>query len=130
MCKAGFQRTAIAAIVVLWLCAVEASSALADNTASCVAKMSSYVAELDRLLATQKTRIAPFDELIGKYFPFIDCDADPLLVETTRSRFFRGIQYNPRARYYVVRLASKDVEVIFSGLVGALWLGIKVVLGK
>ena len=94
-------------------------SALADNTPACIAKISAYVAELDQLLSTKIPRfrpheIGPYDELQRKYFPFGDCDGDPILIEATKSRFFRGIEYNPRPKDYIVRFSNGVVRTGFS----------------
>lgn len=113
MRKKMFDLTRWALTVAFCWSAIPATQVLADNTATCVARMSSYVTELDQLLA-QTTWLAPFENLNSRYFPFRDCDTDPLLVETTKSRFYRGITYYPRSKRYVVRFASKRLEVGFT----------------
>ena len=50
------------AATILLLCAVQAPIARADP-ASCIEKVSSYVAEVDQLLATEKNWITPFHDL-------------------------------------------------------------------
>jgi len=92
--------------------------ARADDTAACVAKMSEYVAELDRLLATEipwysSHKIGPYRKLNREHFPFADCDGDPLLIEASKSRFFQHIGYNPRAKYYIVDFSNEVVRVSF-----------------
>jgi hypothetical protein len=99
--------------VILWLCTSLASISRADP-ASCIAKVSSYVAELDLLLAKEKNWITPFHDLNKRYFEFRDCDTDALLEVVWRSRFFQQITYNPRAKEYLILLSSKDVEVGFA----------------
>ena len=98
---------------------VQIPIARADDTAACVAKMSEYVAELDQLLSTEipwfrSHKIGPYNELNRKHFPFADCDGDPLLIEASKSRFFRRIGYNPRAKYYVVDFSNEVVRVSFA----------------
>ena|SRR5262245_50340785 len=93
--------------------AIPTTRVLADNTDTCVARMSSYVIELDELFSFS-TWIEAFGKLNSRYFPFMDCDTDSLLVETTKSRFFRGITYYPRSKRYVVGFASKAIEVGFA----------------
>ncbi|MBR1152713.1 hypothetical protein [Bradyrhizobium sp. JYMT SZCCT0428] len=101
------------AAIAFVLCAMQVSMTRADP-ATCIDKVSSYVAEVDQLLATQKNWITPFDDLNKRYVEFQDCDADALLEVVWRSRFFQRITYNPRAKEYVIRLSSKDVEVGFA----------------
>jgi hypothetical protein len=104
---------AIWAATILVLCVVEAPTARADP-ASCIEKVSFYVAEVDQLLATEKNWITPFHDLNKRYFEFRDCEADALLEVVSRSRFFQQIAYNPRAKEYLILLSSKDVEVGFA----------------
>jgi hypothetical protein len=117
MCKKRFDLTA--AVIALCWCVTPTPSALADNTSACVARVSAYMSELDQLFSTQipwyrSHELRPYDELNRKYFPFDDCDGDPVLIEATKSRFFRGIDYNPRARSYLVEFSNKDVTTRFS----------------
>ena len=119
MRRKRFDLTRRAAVIVLCWCVTPAPGALADNTPACVAKVSAYVAELDQLLATKIPRfhphkIGPYDELQRKYFPFGDCDGDPILIEATKSRFFQGIEYNPRAKDYIVRFSNGVATTGFS----------------
>jgi hypothetical protein len=102
MCRKKFL-TRWATAIAFCLCVTAAPSALADNTPACVAKVSAYVAELDQLLSTKipwylPDNIGPYDELQRKYFPFGDCDGDPILIEATKSRFLQDIGYNPRSK--------------------------------
>src|SRR4051794_36992821 len=85
MCKKRFELMRRTAIIALCLYVTPAPSALADDTPACVAKVSAYVAELDQLLSTKMPwyvpdEIGPYDELNRKYFPFGDCDGDPILI--------------------------------------------------
>ncbi|MBR1152714.1 hypothetical protein [Bradyrhizobium sp. JYMT SZCCT0428] len=52
----------VRAATILLLCVVQAPIARADP-ASCIEKVSSYVAELDQLLAKERNWITPFDDL-------------------------------------------------------------------
>jgi len=104
---------AIWAAMGLLLCVVPASIARADP-ASCLEEVSSYVAEVDQLLATERKWITPFDDLNKRYFEFRDCDTDALLEVVWRSSFIQRITYNPRAKKYHILLSSKDVEVGFT----------------
>ncbi len=83
------------------------------DEASCLARVASYVTELDQLLATERNWITPYMNLNDKYALFEDCDTDALLVETSRSRLFQGITYNPRGKTHFVRFSRKDVVVGF-----------------
>ncbi|MBA2399326.1 MAG: hypothetical protein H0V72_11605 [Bradyrhizobium sp.] len=108
----GLSFTVWAATALL-LCVVQAPTTRADP-ASCLEKVSSYVAEVDQLLAKEKNWITPFHDLNKRYSEFRDCDTDALLEVVWRSRFFKQITYNPRAKQYIVELSSKDVEVGFA----------------
>jgi hypothetical protein len=77
--------------------AAQAPIARADP-ASCLEKVSSYVAELDPLLTKERNWITPFLDLNNRSFPFVDCDVDALLEVVWQSRFRRPITYNPRTR--------------------------------
>jgi hypothetical protein len=116
MCRKRLAR--LAAIIALCWCVTPTPSALADNTPACVAKVSAYVAELDQLLARKipwfhSDDIGPYDKLQRKYFPFGDCDGDPILIEATKSRFFQRIGYNPRSKDYIVRFSDGFVRIGF-----------------
>ena len=133
-----------AAAGALLLCMTHAPTARGD-CASCLARVSSYVAELDELLSNERNWITPYFDLNDRYFPFRDCDTDALFDEVSRSRFIRPITYHPRTKTYLIVFSSNDVSasfayvgytfkavitVIVAGLVGAVWLGIKVTLGR
>jgi hypothetical protein len=104
---------AIRAAMTLLLCVAQGSTADADP-ASCLEKLTSYVAEVDQLLAKERNRITPFDDLNDRYFPFLDCDTDALLEVVWEARFGRSITYNPRAKEYLIVFFSNDVRVGFS----------------
>lgn len=104
---------AVRAAMTLLLCVVHASIARADP-ASCLEKVSSYVAEVDQLLVREKDRITPFQDLNKRYFEFRDCDTDALLGAVWRSPFLIHITYNPQAKKYYIRFSSKEVEVGFA----------------
>ena len=119
MCRKGFELTRRAAAIAFCLCVTPAPSVLADNTPACVEKVSAYVAELDQLFSTKipwylPHKLGPYDELQRKYFPFGDCDGDPILIEATKSRFFQGIEYNPVGKTYSVKFSNTVVETGFS----------------
>jgi hypothetical protein len=83
------------------LCLAQISSARADS-ASCIAKVSSYAAELDELLSKERNCLTPYDDLNKRYFPFRDCEADALLEEVRRSGFIRSISYMSRTKEYLI----------------------------
>jgi hypothetical protein len=119
MCKKRFDLTRRAAIIALCWCVAPTAAVLADNTPACVANVSAYVTELDQLLSTKIPRfrshtIVPYDELQRKYFPFGDCDGDLVMIEASKSRFYAGIRYNPRAKYYVVEFSNRVVATGFA----------------
>jgi hypothetical protein len=92
------------------------SNARADS-ASCLAKVTSYVTELDELLSKEKSWLTPYDDLNGRYFPFRDCEVDALLDTVRRSRFIRSISYSSRANLYFIRFSSDEVRVSFTYVV-------------
>jgi hypothetical protein len=119
MCRKRFEPTRRAAAIAFCLCVTPAASALADDTPACVAKVSAYVAELDQLLSTRipwfrPHKIGPYDELQRKYFPFGDCDGDPVMIEASKSRFFQSIGYNPAGKTYSVKFSNAVVDTGFS----------------
>jgi hypothetical protein len=95
------------------LCLAQVSSARGDS-ASCIAKVSSYVAELDALLSKERNWITPYEDLNKRYFPFRDCEADALLEVVSRSRFIQPIDYHPGLKEYFIGLSSDTVEVFFT----------------
>jgi hypothetical protein len=118
MCKKRFDLMRRAALIALCWCATPTPAVLADETPACVAKVSAYVAELDQLLSTKIPRfhphkIGPYNELQRKYFPFGDCDGDPVMIEASKSRFYAGTDYNPRAKYYIVNFSNRIAIVGF-----------------
>jgi hypothetical protein len=100
----------------LFLCATHISNARADS-ASCIAKLSSYITELDQLLSKEKNWIRPFDELNQRYFPLRDCEVDALLTEVSRSRFISSKLYHSRSNRYFIIFSNGDVEAGFNYLV-------------
>lgn len=93
-----------------------APGARADS-ASCLAKFSAYVAELDELLSREKNWITPYFDLTERTFPIHDCEADALLEVARGSRFIRSISYSSRLNEYLVIFSSDDVEADFTYLV-------------
>ena len=102
----------LAAIGALILCVAQAPSAHADS-ASCLAKVSAYVAELDKLLSKERNWLTPYDDLNERYFPFRDCEADALLEVVRNSNFIRSISYSPRTKTYFIHFSSDEVLVSF-----------------
>jgi len=111
MLRSGIS--AIRVTIALLLCVARASTASADP-ASCLEKATSYVAEVDQVLAKEKDLITPFQDLNKRYSEFRDCDTDVLLVTVWRSPFLIDITYNPQAKRYYIRFSSKEVEVGFA----------------
>ena len=99
----------LTAIGALGLCLAQAPGAHADS-ASCLAKVSSYVAELDDLLSKEKNWITPYFDLTKKFFPIYGCEADALLEVVRGSRFIRSISYSSRLNEYFIVFSSDDVE--------------------
>jgi hypothetical protein len=97
----------------LFLCLAQVSTARADS-ASCIAKASSYVTELDALLSKESGWIIPFENLNERYFPFRDCEAEALLDEVRRSRFIRSISYHSGTKQYFIRFSSDEIVVGFA----------------
>jgi len=106
----------LAAVGALFLCVAQVSSARGDS-ASCIANVSSYVAELDALLSKERNWITPYDDLNKRYFPFRDCEADALLDAVRRSSFIRSISYGSRTKEYLIHFSSDEVLVGFGYLV-------------
>jgi hypothetical protein len=100
------------AVITLVLCLAQAPSAHADS-ASCIAKVSSYVAELDQLLSKERNLLTPYDNLNERYFPLRDCEVDALLEVVRRSSFIRSISFSSRADLYLVHFSSDRVLVGF-----------------
>lgn len=105
----------LTAVGAFFLCVAQIPSAHGDS-ASCVAKVSSYVAELDQLLSKEKNWITPYFDLNERYFPFRDCEAEALLEEVSRSRFIQPIDYHPGLEEYFIRFSSDEVVVSFTYL--------------
>ena len=102
-----------AAAGALLLCMTHAPTARGDS-ASCLARVSSYVAELDELLSNERNWITPYFDLNERYFPFRDCEADALLEEVRRSRFIRSISYHSGTKQYFIKFTSDEVVVGFA----------------
>lgn len=107
------KRSAVCAVFAFLLCAMQVSMTRADS-ASCLETVSSYVAEVDQLLAKEKNWIMPFLDLNNRSFPFVDCDTDALLEVVWQSRFRQPITYHPRTKAYFIVFSSNDVRVGFA----------------
>jgi hypothetical protein len=90
----------------------QASGAHADS-ASCLAKVSSYVAELDELLSKEKNWNTPYMDLTKRSFPIYDCEADALLEVVRGSHFIRSISYHSRTNQYFILFSNGDAEASF-----------------
>ncbi len=93
---------AVALLALAWL-----PQARADSD-SCLAKATAFVAELDELLEKDQEWNRPYSNLVERYFPLRDCEAEALLDIVRRSRFIPSIQYSPRTSEYHV-LFERDV---------------------
>jgi hypothetical protein len=94
----------------------QAPGARADS-ASCLAKATSFVAELDELLEKEKEWDTPYPDLIKRYFPLRDCEAQALLDVCSQSRFIRSIRHNPRTNEYFIRFERGNLGAWFAYLV-------------
>jgi hypothetical protein len=94
----GLTRVA-AILALLVLCLTNTSSARADSE-SCLAKAASFVTELDGLFEKEQYSMGPHYDLMKKYFPLRDCEAEALLDVVRQSRFIRSIQHSPRTNEY------------------------------
>jgi hypothetical protein len=99
------------AVITLVLCLAQAPGARADS-ASCMANISSYVAELDALLSKEKNRLTPYIGLNERHFPFRDCEADALLEVVRGSGFIRSIGHH--AGQYFILFSNEKVEIGFT----------------
>jgi hypothetical protein len=99
------------AVSTLVLCLAQAPGARADP-ASCMANISSYVAELDALLSKEKNRLTPYIDLNERHFPFRDCEADALLEVVRRSGFIRSIGHH--AGQYFIHFSNEKVRIGFT----------------
>src|ERR1700733_9004433 len=104
------------AICALVLCLTQARSAHADS-ASCLAKVSAYVAELDELLSKERNWNTPYMDLTKRSFPIHDCEVDALLDVVRGSHFIRSISYHSRTNQYFILFSNGDVEAAFAYLV-------------
>src|ERR1700722_8051799 len=98
----------LAAVGALLLSLTQISDARADS-ASCLGKASSFVAELDELLSKEKNWLTPYVDLKERYFPLRDCEADALLDVVRRSKFLRSVSHNPRTNSYLIHFSCDAV---------------------
>jgi hypothetical protein len=103
--------TAVGALLV-----AQAPSARADS-ASCLAKVTSFVVELDELLSKERNWITPYEDLNGRYFPLRDCEADALLEVVRKSSFIRSISHISRTNEYLIHFSSDEVSFGFGYVV-------------
>jgi hypothetical protein len=83
------------------------------DSASCLAKATSFIAELDELLEKEKYSSAPYTDLAERYFPFRACEAEALLDIARRSRFIRSISHFSRTDEYSVLFENNFVGAWF-----------------
>jgi len=104
------------AVGFLFVGLTQISNAYADS-ASCLAKATSFVADLDELLSKERNWNTPYFDLIDRYFPLRDCEADALLDVVRGSRFIRSISYHARTNQYFIVFLNGDVDAGFAYLV-------------
>jgi hypothetical protein len=114
--SAGAQTRASAILVLLLLCLTNTSSARADSD-TCLAKAALFVAELDELFEKEQYSMSPHQDLIKKYFPLRDCEAEALLDVVRQSRFIRSIRHRSRANEYFIRFERDNLGAWFGYLV-------------
>jgi hypothetical protein len=100
----------------LLLAFVQISDARADSD-SCLAKAASFVAELDELFEREQDSMVPHQELVKKYFPLRDCEAEALLDVVRRSRFIRSVYHHSRTNEYFIRFERDNLGAWFGYLV-------------
>jgi hypothetical protein len=104
------------AISALVLSLTQAPSARADS-ASWLAKVSAYVADLDELLSKERNWNTPYMDLTKRSFPIYDCEADALLEVVSGSRFIRSISYHSRTNQYLILFSNGDADASVAYLV-------------
>jgi hypothetical protein len=92
------------------------SAARADS-ASCLAKAASFVTELDELFEKEQYSMRPHHDLMRKYFPLRDCEAEALLDVVRQSRFIRSIHHRSRANEYFITFERDNLGAWFGYLV-------------
>ena len=104
---------ALAVLATLLVAFARAPDARADSD-TCLAKIKSYVAELDILLLEVKNRLAPYNELSERYFPFRDCEPQALLEVVRGSKFIRSISHHARTDAYFIHFSNGNAIVSFT----------------
>jgi hypothetical protein len=97
------------------LALMHVSAARADS-ASCLAKAASFVAELDELLEKEQEWDTPYPNLVKRYFPLRDCEAEALMNVVRQSRFIRSIYHHSRTGEYIVRFERGNLGAWFAYL--------------
>jgi hypothetical protein len=95
---------------------MQAPDAHADS-ASCLAKVSAYVVELDDLLSKERNWVTPYFDLVKRTFPICDCEVDALLNVVRGSRYIRSISYSSRLNEYLIVFSSDVAQADFTYLV-------------
>jgi len=111
----GGPARRLAAAGALLLSLGQMPDARADS-ASCLAKVTTFVAELDELLSKEKNWLTPYDDLNERYFPLRDCDADALLDVVRRSKYLQSVFHNSRTNSYLIHFSSDAVSFGFGYL--------------
>jgi hypothetical protein len=104
------------AVGALALGLLQAPDASADS-ASCLAKVSAYVVELDELLSKERNWVTPYFDLVKRTFPICDCEVDELLNIVRGSRYIRSISYSSRLNEYLIVFSSDVAQADFTYLV-------------
>jgi hypothetical protein len=103
------------AIGALVLGLMQAPDTRADS-ASCLVKVSAYVAELDELLSKERNWNTPYMDLTKRNFPIYDCEVDALLAAVRESHFIRSISYHARTNQYFILFSNGDADASFAYL--------------
>jgi hypothetical protein len=94
---------------------MQAPDAHADS-ASCLAKVSAYVVELDALLSKERNWNTPYLDLTKRSFPIYDCEVDALLAVVRKSHFIRSISYHAPTNQYFILFSNGDADASFAYL--------------
>jgi hypothetical protein len=94
---------------------MQAPDARADS-ASCLAKVSAYVVELDELLSKERNWNTPYMDLTKRSFPIYDCEVDALLAVVRQSHFIRSISYHAPTNQYFIFFSNGDADASFAYL--------------
>jgi hypothetical protein len=112
------SRSSVIAVSVLCLSFTQMPSARADS-ASCLAKAGAFVSELDASLEQETENnpyisSEPYSSLVERYFPFRDCEVEPLLDVVRQSRFIRSIYHHAPTNDYFVDFEKDPLRAWFT----------------